>query len=112
MDNSLSVQSFVRYVYVYTKFYPLVPSVVRKEGQGGMPCYAKSTPLEDTRSTEYFVPWQRTKCEGEKGGGVGGKNPSDFRQSRWRPLPLPKGIILSLSKDIPPCPFPLLCRHF
>ena len=39
-----------------------------------MPCYAKSTPLGDTRSTEYFVPWQRTKCEGEKGGGVGDKN--------------------------------------
>jgi hypothetical protein len=58
------------------KPYPF--SVVRKEGQGGMPHVAKSTPLGDTRSTENFVCESGQSAIGEREGS-GRQKFSDFR---------------------------------
>ena len=75
-----------------------------------MPCYAKSTPLGDTRSTENFVCGSGQSAK-ESGRGVGGKNPSDFSDNGVAHSP-PEGYNPELVEGHSPLSFSLVCRHF
>jgi len=75
-----------------------------------MPCYAKSTPLGDTRSTENFVCGSGQSAK-ESGRGVGGKNSLILGETGVAHSP-PEGYNPEPVEGHSPLYISLLCRHY